>query len=215
MLIEVIEGLYSFMWDNNRENNCNAFLIDGSRKILIDPGHQHLFAHVEKGLAALKIPIEKIDLVIATHAHPDHFEAVARFPDTTQFAMGYYEYELVKKFAGSYFQLPEPDFFLQEGELIIGTNQFEILETPGHSPGSVCIYWPEKRVLFAGDVIFHHGIGRTDLPGGSGKQLKESIQRIRSLDVEYVLSGHGDVIAGKEAVQANFQEIENYWFNYI
>jgi glyoxylase-like metal-dependent hydrolase (beta-lactamase superfamily II) len=87
--------------------------------------------------------------------------------------------------------------------------------TPGHSPGSICLYWPAKKALFTGDVVFNQGIGRTDLPGGSGEQLKNSIQRISRLDVEYILTGHGNIVAGKEAVQENFKKIEAVWFNYL
>jgi glyoxylase-like metal-dependent hydrolase (beta-lactamase superfamily II) len=90
-----------------------------------------------------------------------------------------------------------------------------VFDTPGHSPGSVCLYWPEVKVLFTGDVIFNQGIGRTDLPEGSGARLKESIKLIKDLDVEILLSGHGDILTGKEAVQENFRFIEDYWFRYI
>ena len=86
---------------------------------------------------------------------------------------------------------------------------------PGHSPGSISIYWIEKKALFTGDLIFKNGIGRTDLPGGNGNELKESIKRLKTLDVEYLLSGHGDVIFGKQAVEQNFEIIERQWFGYL
>jgi glyoxylase-like metal-dependent hydrolase (beta-lactamase superfamily II) len=92
---------------------------------------------------------------------------------------------------------------------------FQVIQTPGHSPGSVCIYWPDKKVLFTGDVAFNQGIGRTDLPGGDGQELKESIKRISLLDVEYLLSGHGDILSGREKVKANFGDIEEMWFPYL
>jgi glyoxylase-like metal-dependent hydrolase (beta-lactamase superfamily II) len=87
--------------------------------------------------------------------------------------------------------------------------------TPGHSPGSLCLYWPDRKVLFTGDVVFFQGIGRTDLPGGNGTELKKSIQRISQLDTEYLLTGHGEILVGKEAIKENFQKIEAYWFNYL
>jgi hydroxyacylglutathione hydrolase len=90
-----------------------------------------------------------------------------------------------------------------------------VIHSPGHSPGSVCFFWPDEKVLFTGDVVFKGGIGRTDLPGGNGQALKESIKRIATLDAEYVLSGHGDIVTGKDGVKANFEEIENFWFGYI
>jgi glyoxylase-like metal-dependent hydrolase (beta-lactamase superfamily II) len=104
---------------------------------------------------------------------------------------------------------------LQEGELNIGSVQLQILQTPGHSPGSLCLYWPERKALFSGDVAFDRSIGRSDLPGGNGRLLKESLQRIGQLDVEYLLPGHGNIVTGREAVRANFQLIESYWFSYL
>ena len=81
-----------------------------------------------------------------------------------------------------------------------------VIETPGHSPGSLCFYWPWEKALFCGDVLFKDGIGRTDLPGGSGALLKKSIETLSTLDVEVLLPGHGDIIRGKEAVREKFQE---------
>ncbi len=109
----------------------------------------------------------------------------------------------------------EPDFYLQEGELIVEDLSFQVISTPGHSPGSICLYWPEHKALFTGDLIFNQGIGRTDLPGGNGPLLKESIMQIAGLDIEYILSGHGEVIKGKKAVEANFRMIESNWFDYL
>jgi len=90
-----------------------------------------------------------------------------------------------------------------------------VLHTPGHSPGSVSLYWPEQKLLFTGDLIFKDGLGRTDLPGGDGNLLKESIKRLAGLDVEWVLPGHGDIISGAAEVKTNFDQLEQVWFNYI
>ncbi len=109
----------------------------------------------------------------------------------------------------------EPDIVLQAGELIIGNLRFQIIHTPGHSPGSFCLYWPDRKALFTGDVVFNQGVGRTDLPGGDGQALKESILRLSHLDVEYLLPGHGEPISGRDLVRSNFAEIERVWFEYI
>jgi len=215
MFMKVANGLYAFIWRNTTANNCNTYLIDGSKKIIIDPGHQHLFSHVSEGLADLDISLDQIDLVIVTHGHPDHLEAVQQFEKPTLFTMSQVDHQFINDLADDYFKIPEPDFFLEEGDLTIGDNTFQVIVTPGHSPGSVCLYWPDRKVLFTGDVVFNQGIGRTDVPGGSGSLLKESIRKISKLDVEYLLTGHGDIVAGIEAVQANFRMIENYWFNYL
>ncbi len=213
--MEVFQGLHAFIWSDSRTNNCNTYFIDGSKKIIVDPGHSHLFTQVDYELARITVKVDEIDVVIATHGHPDHFEAATRFPDAVKFAMGRDEYTLLKQVLGKYMEIPEPDFFLQEGDVTIGDETFQIIPTPGHTPGEISIYWPEKKALFSGDVVFHGSIGRTDLPGGDGKQLKESIKKLALLDVEHLLPGHGDVISGKDAVEKNFKMIEQAWFSYL
>ena len=215
MLIQIFEGLYGFIWDDYSQNNCNTYLIDASEKILVDPGHAHLFVNVQRGLDALRMSLSDIDLVLATHGHPDHIEAAAFLKGTSRFTMSRTEYDYIVELTGGRYREPQPDFFLQEGDLEVGSDHFAVFETPGHTPGSVCLYWPAKKVLFSGDLVFPQGVGRTDLPGGSGEQLKESIEKIMRLDIEYLLSGHGNVIAGKEPVRENFRIIRDYWFRFL
>jgi glyoxylase-like metal-dependent hydrolase (beta-lactamase superfamily II) len=109
----------------------------------------------------------------------------------------------------------EPQILLREGALRVGDMKFQIIHAPGHSPGSICLYWPQEKALFTGDVIFYQGIGRTDLPGGDGQALKESIRRLSKLDVEHLLSGHGEIVSGAARVKRNFSEVERVWFQYI
>ena len=213
--MKVFDGLYAFIWDDNRENNCNTYLIDADKKILIDPGHKHLAPKLLKHLSSLKITPDKIDLIIITHVHPDHIEAADLFKKPTLMAMGETEYKIFKQFGASFFKIPEPDILLKPGELKIGSVNIDVIETPGHSPGSICLYWKDKKALFTGDVVFSQGIGRTDLPGGNGSQLKESILKLKELDADYLLSGHGEIVAGRENVKRNFKMIEEYWFNYL
>jgi len=213
--MKILDGLYGFIWQSPSENNCNSYFIDGAKKILIDPGHRHLFHHVKRGLAQIEATPEQIDVVLVTHGHPDHLEMVGSFGPATQWAMSRIDYEFVMKYIGSRSDFPAPAFFLQEGDLVIGDKTFRAILTPGHSPGSISLYWPEKRALFTGDVVFSQSIGRTDLPGGSGKQLKESISRLAELDVEVLCPGHGDVVAGRENVKKNFKMIKDFWFNQL
>src|SRR4030042_5398545 len=83
MTMKILDGLHAFLWDNTQANNCNTFLIDGEKKILVDPGHRQLFGHVHDGLYRLSIDPQDIDLVIITHGHPDHMEAVSIFAGTS------------------------------------------------------------------------------------------------------------------------------------
>ncbi|HEX7534715.1 MAG TPA: MBL fold metallo-hydrolase [Syntrophales bacterium] len=213
--MKILDGLHAFIWTVNTQNNCNTYLIDGELKILIDPGHRHLFEYVRRNLAALNISPDQIDLAIVTHGHPDHLEAVEGLGKATMFAMNEEEHRFISELAGKYFKIPEPLFFLREGDLTIGEHRFEVIATPGHSPGSICLYWPEKKALFTGDLVFRESIGRTDLPGGNDSMLKESVKRISQMDIDYLLCGHGEIVVGRKEVQANFQKIKDYWFDYL
>jgi glyoxylase-like metal-dependent hydrolase (beta-lactamase superfamily II) len=198
------------------ENNCNSYLIDAAVRVLIDPGHQHLLGELVGSLASLTIRPDDIDLVIGTHAHPDHIEALQSFSSSSSMiAMGELEYRSFQKAAQLFGFRLEPDFLLTEGTLKVGPTVLEVILTPGHSPGSICLYWPARKALFAGDVIFEQGVGRTDLSGGSGNQLKESIKRISSLDIELLLPGHGNIVRGKEEVKRNFSLVEEMYFGYL
>lgn len=219
--MKLLDDLYLFPWNSMTANNCNTYLIDANKRILIDPGHYHLFNHVRDELDRLSLCPEDMDMVIITHGHPDHMEGVRIFQGTDALvAVSSWEMEFIKAVAPHYGEalgIPdfEPQILLQEGDLKVGNLSFEVIHTPGHSPGSICLYWPDRKVLFTGDVVFNQGIGRTDLPGGNGKELKESIRRISLLDAEYVLTGHGDVVMGREAVKENFRAIEAYWFGFL
>ena len=221
--MEIVPGLHAFEWLSETVNNCNSYLIDGPTRVLIDPGHRSHVGQVESGLRQLGLAAEDIGLLLCTHAHPDHIEAVTLFkgPETL-FALHEAEWDLVKAMAphlgpalGAHLEDLTPDLLLKEGSLALNGLDLEILHTPGHSPGSVSVFWPACKALFTGDVIFAEGVGRTDLPGGDGELLKQSIQRLAQLEIDILLPGHGPAIQGAREVQANFSQAENFWFSYL
>jgi glyoxylase-like metal-dependent hydrolase (beta-lactamase superfamily II) len=217
------ENLYAYLWQDPYENNCNTYVIDGEITVLIDPGHtRHLdkvFSQMEKdGLSP-----GKIDLLLMTHSHPDHMEGAEAFVDKpVKIAMGKEEERYLMESGKILFDMmgmPLPkiriDFYLKEGDLRLGSEAFQIYQTPGHSPGSLTIYWPERKVLFTGDVVFFGGIGRTDFLEGNSKHLLESIEKLSHLDTELLLPGHGDVVVGKEAVVQNYEFIRQNFYAYL
>jgi glyoxylase-like metal-dependent hydrolase (beta-lactamase superfamily II) len=219
--MKVTKNIHAFLWRDFRVNNANTYLIKGSKNILIDPGHHHLFGYVKDHLAKLSLTLEDIDLVVVTHAHPDHMEGVQAFSGyAALIAMHPSEVEFIRSVAphyGSGMGLSgfEPQVLLKEGEFMVEDKAFQVIHSPGHSPGSICLYSPEEKALFCGDVVFQQGLGRTDLPGGNGEQLKESIKRLSQLDVEHLLPGHGDMVSGAESVHRNFADVETMWFGYL
>jgi hydroxyacylglutathione hydrolase len=214
--------LNAFIWYSDESNNCNTYLLNGPTPILIDPGHLAYFDHVQENLDQLGLTLADIGLVICTHAHPDHIEAVSLFKGTgTRIAMHAADWQLVQDLyshealAGVKLSDYEPDLFLSEGEFRVHGEHLHIYHTPGHSPGSICLYWPEQRILFPGDLIFLEGVGRSDLPGGRSDQLKQSVRRMAELEINLVLPGHGDVITGAPEVRRNFNAIQDFYFNFI
>jgi glyoxylase-like metal-dependent hydrolase (beta-lactamase superfamily II) len=221
--MQILDNLHAFLWNSSAINNCNTYLIDGATRVLIDPGHLNLFEHVQKGLTILGMEIPDIGLVINTHAHPDHIEAVQLFNKKEGLtAISEEEWRFVKEmrdFIDSVFGINidaiAPKFFLQEGDLVVNGLELKVFHTPGHSPGSLSVYSPKQKVLFTGDLIFKNGIGRTDLPGGNSTLLKKSVERLRELEIEILLPGHGEIISGAKEIRANFDTIERFWFPFL
>jgi hydroxyacylglutathione hydrolase len=227
----VADGIFCYVWQG-RGNNCNSVVLanvlkGGKTHVLIDPGHindevrEPCFDLLVNAMAQDKIKVEDVGLVINTHAHPDHCEAdglvIERSGAVVTMSKAEDEY---RRSFGSRWQLDKapyltPLFYLDEGNLQVGTqgpSKIEVFITPGHTPGSVCLYWPEQKLIVTGDVVFYGSVGRTDMPGGSQIQLKKSIERLSALDVEVLVSGHsteyGAIITGKQNVVRNFQSIK-------
>ena len=224
--MQLEEGLYAYLWKNPYENNCNTYVIQRDLTVLIDPGH---FRHLEALFTQMEgdgISPEEINLLIITHSHPDHLEGAEYFLDKpVRIAMAKEEERYLKRsgkllFEGMSQDLPKfrIDFYLKEGGLHLGKETFEtfeIFETPGHSPGSLCLYWPTRKALFTGDVIFDGGIGRTDFLEGNPSSLKKSIERISRLEIETLLPGHGEILSGRDLVLQNFEWIRQNFYAYL
>jgi glyoxylase-like metal-dependent hydrolase (beta-lactamase superfamily II) len=222
--MQIADDLFAYPWTDMFENNCNSYYIGGDAKMLVDPGLTRFFPELLNRLSKDGIEPEDIENVFLTHSHPDHFEAVASFLDNdgVKIVMSRAETDFLEDVGLKFypaFGLDIPkyriDQYIEDGTVEIGGVRFESYITPGHSPGSVCLYWPERKVLVSGDLIFYMNVGRTDFPGGNSALLKESIERVSRLDVEYLLPGHMQVVAGKDNVEQNFEMVKKSVFPYL
>jgi glyoxylase-like metal-dependent hydrolase (beta-lactamase superfamily II) len=139
--------------------------------------------------------------VLFTHAHYDHVCAASELKDRFKASLVMHEdeketYEMTKKLCLSWGYDPEdfpsPDVTVRDGDtLSIGRVVFEIIHSPGHTPGSICLYG--EKALFTGDTLFKGSVGRTDLPGGNTERLFDSLKKIVLLPPgTTVFCGHGD-----------------------
>jgi glyoxylase-like metal-dependent hydrolase (beta-lactamase superfamily II) len=167
-----------------------------SEGVVIDPGDE--VARILKSIAELKL---KIKYILLTHAHLDHVKEVTATQKALavpvmmhradQFLLDNLPAQAAA-FGLTTSGIPRVDKYIEEGEQIeFGRHRFEVLHTPGHSPGSVT--FAEKGVAFVGDLLFAGSIGRTDLPGGDYETLIRSVKsKLFPLgDDTRVYSGHG------------------------
>ncbi len=186
------------------ENNCFIIADEKSKECLItDPGDEP-----DRILDFIRENNFKVKYIVCTHAHFDHVSAVSDIKKETEAMVVLHGddlelYRSTKEQAASWgFDIdpqPEPDIIASEGDKIeLGGLRFEIIHTPGHSPGGICLYG--EGILVSGDTLFAGSVGRTDLYGGNIGDLKKSFKRLMSLpDSTKILPGHGpESTIGKE-----------------
>lgn len=180
----------------------NCYLVfdkDSQEGLIIDPGDDA--DYIMRIIADEQI---KPTRILATHGHFDHLLATTelKLAYNIPFLIHRKDEFLVKNMQKSakYFlkikevdPSPAIDGFLSEGQKIpFGRYQLEVLETPGHTPGSVCFFLREKCVLFCGDTVFKDGVGRTDFSYSNPQDLEKSLQKIFSLPPATIFyPGHG------------------------
>ncbi len=169
----MIKKLKENVWQICFENfgSCVYLVKLKEKTVLIDTGSPDTTSELLEALKELKINRNEIDLIILTHFHYDHVGGLVLFRKKPVYASK-------KDFGENVIDIHE-----------LPVKEFQIIETPGHSKGSFCILY--KDILFSGDTLFHNGIyGRTDLPGGSDKEMKQSLEKLSKLDYKILAPGH-------------------------
>lgn len=179
--------------------NCSVFGDDETREALVvDPGDQ-----IEDVLEIVRRHGLTVKAIVITHAHIDHIGGAQKLKQATGAAvyMNANDAELQKMMdvQAGWLGTPTPaavaiDADARDGDkLVVGTAEFLVLHTPGHTQGSISLWIPSEGKLVAGDTLFRDSIGRTDLPGGDGRQILRSIHdKLLGLPEEtVVIPGHG------------------------
>ena len=188
------------------QTNCYMVYNENSETcVLIDPGYQP-----EELLEQIRIKGKTLEAILLTHGHFDHVGAVEHLVRETGCKLWMNQGDYTQ------FKTPENDFFYpihdsnftqisfcEEGETIPAAGlTFTVMETPGHTWGSVCYIC--RDVIFSGDTLFQGSCGRTDLPGGDGQNLQGSLRRLAQLQGEYrILPGHGPSSTLSEEKRSN------------
>lgn len=188
----------------------NCYIVyKGNDALIIDPGGDErevitfLDEHQLKPLA-----------ILLTHAHFDHIGAVDALRHfyhidvyLGQDEEDWLENPLLNRstLMGKEISTESPEHLLTPDKLNIGDFSIDVLHTPGHSPGSSSFVFKNAHFVVSGDVLFRHGVGRTDLPGGSFPQLKDSIlNQLYHLPDDYIVyPGHGPETTIAEEKQNN------------
>jgi glyoxylase-like metal-dependent hydrolase (beta-lactamase superfamily II) len=180
--------------------NCSIFGDEQTREaIVIDPGD-----NIPEILAILKRHALTVKAIVITHAHIDHIGGAHKLRAATKAPVYMNQndtllrdsLDLQAQWLG--IEAPEKvtiDTPVREGDkLALGTAEFAVLDTPGHTQGSISLWIPAENKLIAGDTLFRDSIGRTDLPGGDGRQILRSIHdKLMPLpDDAIVIPGHGE-----------------------
>jgi len=189
--------------------NCYLIVCDKSKKAaVIDPGDGEAADLILKTIKENNFTLEYI---INTHGHSDHIGGNKKIHLNTSSKLLIHELDSEmltdsKKNLSFYlgkeiYSLQADQFILDGDEVLVGEMRIKIIHTPGHSPGSVCLLM--DNVVFTGDTLFSQGIGRTDLPGGSYKDIIASVKGKLFLldDNKVIYPGHGpQSTIGKEFI---------------
>jgi hydroxyacylglutathione hydrolase len=180
------------------EENCYLYACPETREaVIIDPGDEP--AKILETIQELKL-IPKY--ILNTHGHIDHICAIDAISEVYPVPLAIHPADVplyTDKITAQEYGLTaplvkrKPDILLQEGgKISFGTLTLDILHTPGHTPGGICLI-SQPYCVFSGDTLFYRSIGRTDLAGGSYEQIEQSIRsKLYTLDDDLVVfPGHG------------------------
>ncbi len=192
---------------------CNCSIIGDAtthEAMVIDPGDD-----IEHVLALIRKHNLQVKQIVITHAHIDHVGGAMKLRAATgaPILLNQNDYALLKMLdeQAQWIGMPTPgvveiDQSVSTGDTVqAGSHQATVMHTPGHTEGSICLYFPSNKVMIAGDTLFAGSIGRTDLPGGSMPKIMQSLHgTVLALpDDTVVVPGHGPLTTIGEERRSN------------
>lgn len=191
--------------------DANSYLVNG--KILIDAGMST--GGIIEAISD-ETDIKDLELIILTHCHYDHTASAKAIADASGAKIAIHKDDAallkddmatVAAMFGDRAPAIEPDIMLGEGDRIALGNgeELEVIHTPGHTPGGICLYEEKSKSLFSGDTVFPNGsIGRTDFETGNRAALTESIKKLVKLDIKTLYPGHGEMTSDDVNTQIQY-----------
>jgi hydroxyacylglutathione hydrolase len=193
--------------------HCNCSIIADEtthEAMVIDPGD-----NIEQVLVIVGKHNLQVKQIVITHAHIDHVGGAMKLREATgaPILLNQNDYALLKMLdvQAAWIGVAPPgevkiDQSLSTGDTVnAGAHAATILHTPGHTEGSICLYFPAEKTLVAGDTLFAGSIGRTDLPGGSTQKIMQSLHNtvLALPDDTIVVPGHGPLTTIGEERESN------------
>jgi glyoxylase-like metal-dependent hydrolase (beta-lactamase superfamily II) len=200
-VIELVPGIYQF---RGEKPGSHVYLIKGHTKnVLIDTGVAGKFPLLKRLLTELGLRVRDINLVVLTHEHYDHIGATAFFHRAAVVAAHRLaankvelqdEFVTLRKYRDQRSKPFWVDVWLEDGSIIdLGNYELQVLHTPGHTSGCICLYEPMAGLLFTGDTVFAGGTLSEIAVGGNVSDYVNSIRRLSNLKVKQVYPGHGRI----------------------
>ena len=200
-IVELAAAIYQL---RGEKPGSHVYLIKGEAKnVLIDTGMAAGFSALKSRLAELGLRVRDIDLIILTHEHYDHIGATAYFHPTAVVAAHRLaankvelqdEFVTFRKYRDQSSKPFWVDVWLEDGSVIdLGNYELDVVHTPGHTSGCICLYEPQGGLLFTGDTVFAGGTLSEIAVGGNVSDYVNSVRRLSNLKIKKLFPGHGKV----------------------
>ncbi|MBW2022574.1 MAG: MBL fold metallo-hydrolase [Deltaproteobacteria bacterium] len=239
--MKVADGVYFIEGQDEFIPDSHVYLIgdaSDSGITLVDAGLMGKGNYKLSAIEAAGIDPASIKRVIMTHTHLDHIGCLPEILEAIPGAELWvheeegnpleqgderivYGMEMFRSMCQSQYGIPDGRFkfkvhrVLADGDVLeLGGSSWQVLHIPGHSPGSIALYDAARKILIPGDTVYaDYAIGRFDLHGASGSQLRESLARLAELDVDILLPGHNRILT--EVPTGYITEVARQWGPYL